>query len=434
MKIRQVANRCLQSRDGVGQTPHRARSTPRGSVETVLTGLRLASGRVTQSGHVAFVDLRAQTRALHPALIAAIEGVLSRGDFVLGDDLERFEAEFAAFCGAGMAVGVDSGLSALELALRAAEIGPGDEVITQANTFIATVGAILAVGARPVLSDCDEQGGMDPAAVAACISPRTRAIVPVHLFGRIGEIDAILALAATHGLAVIEDACQAHGAVWHGKRAGSFGLAGAFSFYPSKNLGAFGDGGMLVTDSSALAEKARVLRSYGQRVKYVHETTPLNHRLDTLQAAILRVKLPHLDSWNDRRRRLAAAYRKRLGAVPIGLPRAEEDGRHVYHLFVIELDGRDELRAALAADGIETSVHYPVPLHRQPVLEPLGYREGAFPQTERLAARSLSLPMYPELPVSHLDHVAASIRRWVEGRAQASSLQPQAAVPGPSRS
>jgi len=381
----------------------------------VLRGLRPEAARVTLNSHVAFVDLRAQTRALHPALIAAIETVLSRGDYVLGDDLERFEAEFAAFCGTGHAVGVDSGLSALELALRAADIGPGDEVITQANTFIATVAAILAVGARPVLSDCDEQGGMDPAAVEACVSPRTRAVVPVHLFGRIGEIEVILALAATHGLAVIEDACQAHGAVWLGKRAGSFGLAGAFSFYPSKNLGAFGDGGMLVTNSAALADKVRLLRSYGQRVKYVHETTPMNHRLDTLQAAILRVKLPHLDSWNYRRRRLAASYMERLGGLPIGLPWAEEDGRHVYHLFVIDVDRRDELRAALASDGIETGIHYPVPLHRQPALAALGYREGAFPRTERLAERSLSLPMYPELPVDHLEHVATSIRHLVEG-------------------
>jgi dTDP-4-amino-4,6-dideoxygalactose transaminase len=397
----------------------------------MLTGPRPAL--VTPDGHVAFVDLRAQTRALQPALMAAIEEVLRRGDFVLGDALERFEEEFAAFCGTSHAVGVDSGLSALELALRAAEIGPGDEVITQANTFIATVAAILEVGARPVLSDCDEQGGMDPAAVAACISPRTRAVVPVHLFGRIGEIDAIRGLAGRHGLAVIEDACQAHGAMLHGKRAGSFGLAGAFSFYPAKNLGAFGDGGMLVTNSAALAKRARVMRSYGQRVKYMHETAPLNRRLDTLQAAILRVKLPHLDSWNDRRWLLAAAYRTRLDGLPIALPRADQDGRHVYHLFVIELDGRDELRAAMAADGIETGIHYPIPLHRQPALEHLGYRQGDFPQAERLAARSLSLPMYPELPEHHLEHVAASIRRWFE-KGGASSPQAQEAVPGPSRS
>jgi len=370
---------------------------------------------VSADDHVAFVDLRAQTRALQPALTAAMEAVLRRGDFVLGEDVSGFEREFAAYCGVDQAVGVDSGLSALELALRAAGIGRGDEVITQANTFIATVSAILAVGARPVLADCDPQGAVDPAAVAACISPLTAAIIPVHLFGRIGDMEAILSLASAHGLAVIEDACQAHGAVWRGKRAGSFGLAAAFSFYPAKNLGAFGDGGMLVTGSPELADTARLVRNYGQRVKYEHEVTPLNRRLDTLQAAVLRVKLPHLDTWNDGRRQLADRYRERLADLPIDLPPAEEGRRHVYHLFVIGLDGRDQLRIALAAAGIETGIHYPIPLHRQPVLATLGYGVGSFPQTERLAARSLSLPMYPELPPDQLEYVAASIRHWLHG-------------------
>jgi len=367
--------------------------------------------------HVAFVDLRAQTRALQPALTAAMEAVLRRGDFVLGEDVAGFERDFAAYCGVDQAVGVDSGLSALELALRAAGIGPGDEVITQANTFIATVSAIQAVGARPVLADCDPQGAVDPAAVAARISPRTRAIIPVHLFGRIGDMEAILALAAEHGLVVIEDACQAHGAVWRGRRAGSFGLAAAFSFYPAKNLGAFGDGGMLVTSSPELAGTARLIRNYGQRVKYEHEAMPLNRRLDTLQAAVLRVKLPQLDSWNDRRRQLADRYRERLADLPINLPPAEDGRRHVYHLFVIGVDGRDPLRAGLAAAGIETGIHYPIPLHRQPVLASLGYADGSFPLTERLAARSLSLPMYPELPVDQLDRVAAAVRDWVTSQA-----------------
>ncbi len=369
--------------------------------------------RLPADDRVAFVDLRAQTRALHPALIAAMEAVLSRGDFVLGEDLAGFERDFAAYCGVDHAVGVDSGLSALELALRAAGIGPGDEVITQANTFIATVSAIQAVGAQPVLADCDTQGAVDAAGVAASISPRTRAVVPVHLFGRIGDMDAIKSLAAKHNLVVIEDACQAHGAIWKGKRAGSFGGAAAFSFYPGKNLGAFGDGGTLVTSSPEIADRARVLRNYGQRVKYLHEATPANHRLDTLQAAVLRVKLPHLDAWNDQRRQLADAYRQRLAGLPIDLPAAEEGRRHVYHLFVIGIDGRDQLRGTLAAAGIETGIHYPIPLHRQPVLASLGYRDGTFPQTERLAARSLSLPMYPELPVDQLDRVAAVVRDWV---------------------
>jgi dTDP-4-amino-4,6-dideoxygalactose transaminase len=361
---------------------------------------------------IPFVDLRSQIRALEPALTNAIAGVVANGDFVLGDAVGRLEAEFAAYCGVAHAVGVDSGFSALELGLRAAGIGPGDEVITQANTFIATVGAILAVGARPVLTDCDRDGAVDPEAVAAAISARTRAIIPVHLFGRVAQIEAILSLAQRRRIAVIEDACQAHGALWRGRRAGSFGLAGAFSFYPAKNLGAFGDGGMVVTQSDALADSIRVLRHYGQRVKYEHLATPLNRRLDTIQAAVLRVKLPYLDRWNAYRERLADAYRERLTGLPIDLPPVEEDGRHVYHLFVIGIENRDALRDALAADSIETGIHYPIPLHHQPALRGLGYGRGAFPQAERLAARSLSLPMYPELPLDHVDRVATSIRRW----------------------
>lgn len=365
---------------------------------------------ITQAVH--FVDLRTQTRELEPALKAAIAAVLTRGDFVLGEDVRRFEAEFATYCGVAHAVGVDSGFSALELGLRAAGLGPGDEVITQANTFIATASAIEAVGARPILTDCDERGGVDPRAVAAAITPRTRAIIPVHLFGRIGEIEAILALARSAGVLVVEDACQAHGASWQGRRAGSFGLTGAFSFYPAKNLGALGDGGMLVTGSAEIAERVRTLRHYGQKVKYEHLITPLNRRLDTIQAAVLRVKLPHLDGWNARRQRLAAAYREQLAGTPVTLPPEDEPGRHVYHLFVIETDARQALQAALRADGIETGIHYPIPLHMQPALSGLRYQRGAFPIAERLAARSLSLPMYPELPFEDVERVSRAIRRF----------------------
>jgi dTDP-4-amino-4,6-dideoxygalactose transaminase len=369
---------------------------------------------------VSFVDLRAQTRQLEPQLRSAVDRVLARGDFVLGEDLERFEAEFAAYCGVAYAVGVDSGFSALELALRAAGIGAGHEVITQANTFIATVSAILAVGARPVLTDCDAAGAMDPAAVEAALSTRTRAVIPVHLFGRIADIDTIGAIAARHAVALIEDACQAHGASWHGRRAGAFGLAAGFSFYPAKNLGAFGDGGMLVTDSADIAQTVRMVRHYGQRVKYEHEVTPLNRRLDTLQAAILRVKLPHLDGWNAWRQRLADIYRDRLDGLPVVVPPREEPGRHVYHLFVIELEAsqRDRLRATLAADGIETGIHYPIPLHRQPALRHLGYSWHAFPRAARLAAGSLSLPMYPELPLADVERVCRTIRRYFATRRQ----------------
>ena len=361
---------------------------------------------------VRFVDLRAQVESLEPNLTNAMRAVLDRGDFILGEDVERFEEEFAAYCGVEYAVGLDSGLSALEFALRAAGIGAGDEVITQANTFIATVGAILSVGARPILTDCDAAGAIDPGAVAASITPRTRAVMPVHLFGRICNVDAVLAISERAHVAVIEDACQAHGATLGGKRAGSFGLSAAFSFYPAKNLGCFGDGGMLVTRSEAVATAARALRNYGQRRKYEHVALPLNHRLDTIQAAVLRVKLPHLNGWNARRRRLAAAYRQQLAGLPVALPAIDVDGRHVYHLFVIETDRRDDLRAYLLEQGIETGVHYPIPLHLQPVLGQLGYPRGAFPNAERLAAQSLSLPMYPELSLEQVEQVTTAIRRF----------------------
>jgi dTDP-4-amino-4,6-dideoxygalactose transaminase len=358
---------------------------------------------------VPFVDLKPQIAALEPALTQAIQRVIARGDFILGADLDAFEQEFAAYCGLAHAVGVDSGLSALELALRALPLAAGDEVITQANTFIATVGAILAVGARPVLVDCDTDGGVDARAVAAAITPRTRALMPVHLFGRLGDIEGVLAVARRAGVPVIEDACQAHGAILNGKRAGSFGLAAAFSFYPAKNLGAFGDGGMLVTDSAEVAQTVRALRHYGQKAKYEHVAAPLNHRLDTVQAAVLRVKLPHLDGWNARRRYLADAYREQLAPLGLRLPLGPHDERHVYHLFVVQHQQRDRLRAHLGQQGIETGIHYPVPVHRQPILESLGYASGAFPNAERLAQESLSLPMYPEMPLEHIERVADAI-------------------------
>jgi dTDP-4-amino-4,6-dideoxygalactose transaminase len=237
----------------------------------------------------------------------------------------------------------------------------------------------------------------------------------VHLFGRICDIDAIVALGDRGGIPVIEDACQAHGALYKGRRAGSFGLASGFSFYPAKNLGAFGDGGILVTDSAEIAKSVRMLRSYGQKSKYEHVTLPLNHRLDTIQAAVLRVKLPHLDQWNARRRYLADAYREHLADLPIRIAPADVEGRHVYHLFVIETDQRDALKQALAARGIETGIHYPVPLHQQVALKDLGYRPGAFPNTERLAARSLSLPMYPEMSLEQVERVTAGIRAYFRG-------------------
>ena len=363
-------------------------------------------------GTVRFVDLQAQHEALQPALGNAVARVVERGDFILGADVAELEREFADYIDVPHAIGVDSGFSALELALRALGIGPGDEVITQSNTFIASAGAILAVGARPVLVDCDAWGHIDPDAVRAAITPRTRAIMPVHLFGRICEIEPVLTNARSAGIAVVEDACQAHGAVWRNRRAGSFGDAAAFSFYPSKNMGCFGDGGMLVVGSDTVSSAARAIRNYGQRTKYEHVTIPFNRRLDTIQAAVLRVKLPHLDNWNQRRIRHADRYRELLQGLPIRLPPAEDGRRHVYHLFVIQTEDRDGLQAALNDAGVETGVHYPIPLHLQPALADLGYAQGAFPHTETLAASSLSLPMYPELGDEQIERVAAVIRRY----------------------
>jgi dTDP-4-amino-4,6-dideoxygalactose transaminase len=358
---------------------------------------------------VPFVDLQAQHREIGPAINLAIEEVLTRCDFILGASVERFEADFARFIGTRHAVGVGSGLDALELALRAHAIGAGDEVITAANTFIATVLAIEGVGARPVLVDVDRDTyGIDPAAIAAAIGPRTRAIMPVHLYGQPVDLDGILAVARRHNLLVIEDAAQAHGARYKGRRAGSFGHSAAFSFYPAKNLGACGDGGMLVTDDGQVAERVRVLRNYGQRVKYHHSTVGTNSRLDTLQAAILGVKLPHLDEWNEARRRHARTYQERLAGL-VRTPTAAPEIEHVYHLYVIETDRRDAVQDHLRAGGVSTGIHYPVPVHLQEACAHLGYRAGDFRVTEAAAARILSLPMYPELNDAQIAHVAATL-------------------------
>jgi len=358
---------------------------------------------------VPFVDLQAQHRGLSLALHGAVDEVITRCDFILGSAVERFEADFARYIGARHAIGVGTGLDALELALRAHGIGPGDEVITAANTFIATVLAIEAVGARPVLVDVNrETYGMDPGAAAAAIGPRTRALMPVHLYGQPVALDAIIALARRHHLVVIEDAAQAHGARYDGRRAGAFGDAAAFSFYPAKNLGACGDGGMIVTSDDGIAEKARVLRNYGQRVKYHHSAIGTNSRLDTLQAAILAIKLPHLDQWNDARRRHAQAYTERLAGV-VHTPLTAAGVEHVYHLYVIEVERRDEVQQHLRSREVDTGIHYPIPVHLQEACAHLGYRAGEFPNTEAAAPRILSLPMYPELAPEQIEQVTASL-------------------------
>jgi dTDP-4-amino-4,6-dideoxygalactose transaminase len=301
---------------------------------------------------------------------------------------------------------------ALAMKLLACVITSSPGPTRSARSASSSAGAILAVGARPVLVDCDENGAIPPEAVEAAMTGRTRAILPVHLFGRICDIDPIVELAEAAGIPVIEDACQAHGARLDGRRAGSFGVAAAFSFYPAKNLGAFGDGGILVTRSGEVADTVRQLRNYGQKAKYEHVNLPLNHRLDTIQAAVLRVKLPYLDGWNARRQFLADAYRKQLAGLPVRVAPSDQGGRHVYHLLVIETAPRDALKEALAAQRIETGIHYPTPLHLQASLKELGYQQGAFPNAERLAARILSLPMYPELSLGQVEEVTGGIQAY----------------------
>lgn len=362
---------------------------------------------------VPFVDLGAQYRSIEAEVGQAMKGVLERGDFILGSAVGSFEEAFAAYTGVAHAVGVDSGLSALELGLMALGVGPGDEVITAANSFIASALPISSLGAKPVLVDAEEESfNLDPRLVEAAITPRTKAIMPVHLYGQVADMTAIMDIAARHGLKVLEDACQAHGATYRGKRAGSFGDAAAFSFYPAKNLGAYGDGGMLVTNDPQIDERVRLLRNYGSTVKYRHEVAGMNRRLDTLQAAVLNVKLGRLDAWNAARRDHAARYDVALADSGLRLPRSGPDREHVFHLYVVRSVDRDELQTHLGKSGISTGIHYPVPIHLQPAYKHLGHREGEFPVTERLATEILSLPMYAELPSWAAERVGQAIAEF----------------------
>ncbi len=375
---------------------------------------------------VPFVDLGAQLKGIRPEIDEAIAGVLERGDYILGESVELFEQEFAAYCQSRFAVGVDSGTSGLELALAAFDIGAGDEVITAANTFIATALAISHVGAVPVLVDIDPGTFvMDVAQVESVITPATRAIMPVHLYGYPVDLEPLMELADRRGLVVIEDASQAHGARYHGRRVGGFGHAAVFSLYPAKNLGAFGDAGVIVTNDPSIDQALRLARNYGSLVKYHHLTKGRNRRLDTLQAAILRVKLPHLDAWNQARRANAAAYDQLLDAsrAVIPPPRAAEGVEPVYHLYVVRSPDRDGLARHLRDDGISTVIHYPVPIHLQAAYADLGHGEGDFPLTEGYAREVLSLPMYPELAAGAIERVVASIERFAPaGRLASESI------------
>jgi dTDP-4-amino-4,6-dideoxygalactose transaminase len=360
---------------------------------------------------IPLVELAGQYRMLRDEILPAMDGVMSQAQFILGEDLTRFEEEFAAFCGARYCVGVASGLDALQLALRAVGVGPGDEVITAANTFIASALAVTHTGATPVLADVRaDDFNLDPEAVERAITPRTRAILPVHLYGQPARMDEITYIARRHGLKVVEDACQAHGARYGGGRAGALGDAGCFSFYPGKNLGAYGDGGAVVTDDPQVAERLRLDRNYGSRVKYVHDSAGFNSRLDTLQAAVLRIKLRRLDGWNARRRELAALYRELLADADVLLPAEMRGLEHVYHLFVIRHPERDRLIADLHARGIGAGVHYPVPIHEQaPYANVRTVPDGA-PVSTMLSREILSLPLYPEMTDEQVAEVAGAVR------------------------
>jgi dTDP-4-amino-4,6-dideoxygalactose transaminase len=366
---------------------------------------------------VPFIDLPAQHRVLQQELSEAVAQVMERCDFALGKDVTTFEEEFAAFCGTHYAVGLDSGLAALELSLRALGIGPGDEVIVPAHTFVATAAAVTFAGARPVLVDVDEHTyNLDVSQVEAAITPHTRAVVPVHLYGLPADMDAILALAGKHDLLVVEDACQAHGAFYRGRRAGSLGHAAAFSFYPTKNLGGCGDGGIMVTDDAAAAERVRAMRNCGQREKYIHELPPFNHRMDTLQAAVLRVKLRNLEGWIEARQRNAALYTELFAGSEVVTPVEMPGATHVYHLYVIRVPQRDKLQAHLRQQGIGTAIHYPVPIHLQPFYAGDGFRREQFPVTERVCDQVLSLPMFPELTAGQVEYVVGQVHRFFHGK------------------
>ncbi len=359
------------------------------------------------------VDLPQQYQTLQPELDAATQRVLAGGWYILGPETQAFEAEFAAYIGVPYGVGVASGTDAVALALQAVGVTPGDEVITVSHTAVATAVAVEQAGAKPVWVDIDPVTfTLNPARLEAAISPRTRAVVPVHLYGHPADMSAIIAIARQHNLKVVEDCAQAHGARYQGQRVGSLGDAAAFSFYPTKNLGAAGDGGLVVTPHAEVAERVRLLRQYGWAERYVSRIKGVNSRLDELQAAILRVKLRYLDQWNEKRRQLAAGYAALLAGTPLVLPQTSGEVEHVYHLYVVRAQARDGLLTHLRQYGIGAQVHYPVPVHLQPAYADLDFGSGSLPETERAAQTVLSLPLFPEMTLSKVEEVAEIIKKF----------------------
>ncbi len=375
---------------------------------------------------VPFLDLKIQYKQIEHEVTPMITRAMAEGAFIGGEQVSGFETEFARFCKSSYCVGVNSGTDALRFALMATGIGSGDEVITVPNTFIATTEAISQVGAKPVFVDIyPDTCNMDPNKLedylknrlkpnASSLKPRPKAVIPVHLYGQPADMDPILEIAQKHNIAVIEDACQAHGAKYKNRKAGSMGAVGCFSFYPGKNLGAFGEGGAIITQDEDIAQKVRMIRDHGQRKKYFHDLEGYNGRLDAIQAGVLRIKLKRLDDWNRARHENAAYYNELLSEIPsVTLLTEAEFADSVYHLYVILVNDRDELQKFLDSKGIATGLHYPLPLHLQKAYEHLGYKKGAFPVTEYIANRLLSLPMFPELKREQIEYVVKSIKEYI---------------------
>jgi dTDP-4-amino-4,6-dideoxygalactose transaminase len=362
---------------------------------------------------VPFVDLKAQYQTIKPEVDQAIQNVVSNTAFILGKAVSDFEKDFASYCEVKHCIGVNSGTSALILTLHALGIGEKDEVITSANTFIATAEAISLVGATPVFVDVEEKSyNLDPTQLKKATTKKTKAIIPVHLYGQPADMDPILKIAQEKGISVIEDACQAHGALYNGKKTGGWGVMGGFSFYPGKNLGAYGEGGAVATNDDKLAEKIRMLRDHGSSKKYYHEYVGNNSRLEGIQGAVLAVKLKHLDKWNDGRRRNADLYRKYLEGTSVKLPVEMPYAKHVYHLFVVRVKNREKLIDFLKSKGISTGIHYPIPNHLQNAYKFLGYKKGDFPVTEGCMDEILSLPMFAELTEEQIKYTADCIKEF----------------------
>lgn len=363
---------------------------------------------------VPYFDLKAQYTGLRDEILAALDRVCQNAAFILGEEVAQFEKEFAAYCEAKYCVALNSGTSALHLALLSAGVQAGDEVITTPNTFIATAEAISYTGAKPVFADIDPStANIDPKQIERAITGRTKVILPVHLYGRPADLEPILDIAKRRDLVVIEDACQAHGARYRGRRVGSFGQSAAFSFYPGKNLGAYGEGGALTTNDERVAQAARALRDHGSVRRYFHDVVGYNYRMDGFQGAVLRVKLKHLAEWTAKRQEISALYRKLLSTARVEFPQDDPRDESVYHLFVAYVENRDAVRAALEARGVQTAVHYPMPLHLQQAYAPLGHKRSSFPNAERACERVLGLPIFPEMKMEQVEYAAKALAEIV---------------------